>query len=152
ARFGTLWLAEGNGLRAVAVYNAPPGFADVRRGSLIEPSSKTAVGRVQISKQAVQILDLAADAAYAERDPFRVAIVEVAGARTLLVVPMLKNETLVGAIAIYRQEVQAFTEAQIALMQDFGAQAVIAVESARLLNELRQRTDDLSESLQQQTA
>jgi GAF domain-containing protein len=152
AKFGTLWLAEGNGLRAVAVYNAPPSFAAVRRGSLIEPSLKTAVGRVQISKQPVQILDLAADAAYVERDPFRVALVEVAGARTLLVVPMLKNNILVGAIAIYRQEVQAFTEAQTELMQDFGAQAVIAVENARLLNELRQRTDDLSESLEQQTA
>src|SRR3954469_4250953 len=79
AKFGTLWLAEGNGLRAVAVYNAPRGFADVRRGLLIGPSPKTAVGRVQISKQAVQILDLAADAAYAERDPLRVALVELAG-------------------------------------------------------------------------
>jgi GAF domain-containing protein len=152
AKFGTLWLAEGNGLRAVAVYNAPPGFADVRRGSLVRPSPKTAVGRVQLSRQVVQILDLAADAAYIERDPLRVALVEVVGARTLVVVPMLKNKTLVGAIAIYRQEVQAFTTKQIALMESFAAQAVIAVENSRLVNELRQRTDDLSESLEQQTA
>jgi GAF domain-containing protein len=144
ARFGTLWLAEGEGLRAVAVFNAPPGFADIRRGTLIRPSPKSAVGRVLITKQVVQIVDLVADAAYIERDPFRVSLVEVAGARTLVVVPMLKDDALIGALAIYRQEVQAFTEKQIALMQNFAAQAVIAVENSRLLRELRARTDQLA--------
>jgi GAF domain-containing protein len=144
AKFGTLWLAEGDGLRAVAVFNAPPGFADIRRGTLIRPSPKSAVGRVLITKQVVQIVDLVADAAYIERDPFRVSLVEVAGARTLVVVPMLKDDALIGALAIYRQEVQAFTEKQIALMQNFAAQAVIAVENSRLLRELRARTDQLA--------
>jgi GAF domain-containing protein len=145
ARFGTLWIAEGDGLRAVAVHNAPPGFAEVRRGTFIRPNSKTAVGRVLTSKQPVQVVDVAADPAYAEGDPLRVALVEVAGMRTLLAVPMLEEKELVGTINIYRQEVRPFTDKQIALVENFAAQAVIAIENARLLSELR-------DSLQQQTA
>ena len=147
ASYGTLWLCEGSGFRAVALHGAlPSAFTEqLRDGRIWHPSEAVAITRVARTLQTVQVDDLSADQGYLDRAPLYVAAVELAGIRTLIVVPMLKESEMVGAIAIYRREVRPFTGKQIALVQNFAAQAVIAIESTRLLNELRQ-------SLEQQTA
>jgi two-component system, NtrC family, sensor kinase len=153
AKFGNIHLWDGDALHLVASHNFPPAFAEARRRLSNRPNPKSSLGRMMATKAVVHVADAAEEPGYAkERDLGAVVAVELGGVRTALYVPLLKENELLGDFTLSRQEVRPFTDKEISLVQNFAAQAVIAIENARLLNELRQRTDDLTQSLERQTA
>jgi two-component system, NtrC family, sensor kinase len=146
ANFGNTYRWDGNTLHLVAAYNAPPAFNEARGRLPLRPNPQSPAGRMVATRTVIHVADLAAEGVYIEQhDPQIVAAVELADVRTVLAVPILNEDELVGGFLLARHEVRPFTQKQIGLVQNFANQAVIAIENTRLLHELR-------ESLQQQTA
>jgi GAF domain-containing protein len=145
ADFGILYRFDAGALRAVALRNAPPDFAESQRRAPIFPSPGSGLDRIISTRRPVHIVDVRQERPYKDGDPYVVTAVKLSGSRSLVLVPMVGDDEIVGAITIYRKKVRPFTDKQIDLVQNFAAQAVIAIENARLVNELR-------ESLDQQTA
>ena len=149
ASYGVVWLREGDGFRSAALHGPWHGdFVEQwRRGAVARPGSDAPMMRAVATMEAAQVEDLTKTEAYRSGDPLPVAAADVAGIRTALAVPMLRESECVGVFALSRREVRPFTEKQIEFVANFAKQAVIAIENARLLNELRKRTTELSQSL-----
>jgi PAS domain S-box-containing protein len=143
ADFGVLWTYDGERVHATALRGVPPMFAEFLTRTPHPVGPDNAHGRLLRGEPVVHIADVAEDKAYRSGDPIRRTLVELGGGRTLLAVPLRKDDTFLGDFVIYCQEVRPFSDKQIALLQNFAAQAVIAIENARLLDEIRQRQAEL---------
>ena len=144
AAFAILWLCDGERFHAAALHGVPERYAEIARVPCL-PSPNNPLGRMLRGERLITSLDAAADELYRAGDPVRRALVDLGGAHSFIQVALVKDDVLLGSLTVYRQEVRAFSEKQIALLQNFAAQAVIAIENARLINETR-------EALEQQTA
>jgi adenylate cyclase len=145
AEFGEFFITEDGKLRAVAVRGIPAAFAEFRYRNPAPPIPGSITARILSGEPIIHVSDVKDDELYRRADPHRRALVDLGGARTFLSVTLIKDEAVLGSINSYRQEVRPFTDKQIALLQNFAAQAVIAMENSRLLDELRQRTDEVAE-------
>src|SRR5262249_12546323 len=148
ATFGILYLSEGDGYRAVAMHNVLLALVESRQNKLLQFPADAAVIIAATTKQPCHHVDTRAQRSYVTGDPQFVASVNLGGMRTVVSVPILKDTQLIGVISIYRQELSPFTDKQIALVENFAAQAVIAIENARLLNDLNK----LNQQLEQRVA
>ena len=151
ASFGILWLCDGEQFRTAALHGVPPAYAEITR-TPIRPLPTNPLGRMLRGERLIVSTDVSDEEPYRTGDPARRALVDLAGARSVIQVALAKEETFLGSLTVYRKEVRPFSDKQIALLQNFAAQAVIAIENVNLFNQVQAKTRDLEESLQQQTA
>jgi class 3 adenylate cyclase len=143
AQFGNIYRWDGEALHALASHNTPAAFAEARERISVRTGPKDPLTRMIVAKRTVHTADRAASEDYAEGEPLAIAAVDLGGVRTLLCVPLLKDNELIGAFTLARHEVRPFTDKQVEIVENFAAQAVIAIENTRLLKELRERTDQV---------